>query len=120
LSATKTTVVAAFALVLTFVAGVFAGAVAHHVFGPRFHRPRPMQSMMVRHLDLRLNLTAAQRTQIERILEQRHARMRDEIDAVNADIERVLTPEQRKIFATMRMRPGRGMGPMHGGPPHHP
>ena len=120
MSATRTTVIAAFALVLTFVAGVFAGAVAHHLLGPRMHRPRPMQQMMVRHLDMRLNLTDAQRTKIEKILEQRHARMRGEIEAVNADIERVLTPEQRKIFATMRMRPGRGMGPMHGGAPHDP
>lgn len=120
MSATRTTVIAAFALVLTFVAGVFAGAVGHHVLGPRIHRPRPMQSMMIHHLDMRLDLTDAQQAQIERILEQRHARMRGEIEAVNADIERVLTPEQRKIFATMRMRPGRGMGPMHGDRPHPP
>jgi Spy/CpxP family protein refolding chaperone len=118
LSVTRNTLLAALALVLTFVAGFFAGAVAHHVVGPRIHRPRPMQAMMLHHLDRRLDLSDAQRAQIARILERRHARMRGEIEAVNGEIERVLTPEQRKIYAKIRMRPGRGPGPMHDGPMH--
>ena len=51
--------------------------------------------MMLRHLDLRLDLTDAQHAQIGRILEQRHARMRNELDATNAEIEKVLSVRRK-------------------------
>jgi Spy/CpxP family protein refolding chaperone len=105
LSATRTTVVAALALALTFGGGFLAGAFVHRAIVMGIHRPGPAAThMLLRHLDMRLDLTAAQRKQIEEILDRRHGRMRAEIDAANAEIERVLTPEQRARFAKMRMR----------------
>ena len=80
-----------------------AGAFAHRAVATRMHRPH-VSRMMLRHLDLRLDLTDAQRAQVEQILERHHAQMRGQLDAANAEIERVLTPEQRARFARMRMR----------------
>ena len=110
MSVTRTTIVAALALVLTFAGGFMLGAFAHRAVVTRLHRPSPAATRLVlRHLDLRLDLTDAQRAQIEKILERGHEHIRGEIDSTNAEIERVLTPEQRKRFARMRMR-------LHGGP----
>lgn len=110
MSATRTTLIAALALVLTFGGGFLAGAFAHRALAMRLHRPPPaVTHMMLNHLDRRLDLTDAQRAQIAQILERRHERMRAEIHAVNGEIERVLTPAQRERFARMRMR-------MHGRP----
>lgn len=103
MSRTKTTVVAVLVLLLTFAGGFMAGAFAHRAVAVRVLRPQASR-MMLRHLDLRLDLTDAQHAQIGRILEQRHARLRNELDATNAEIEKVLTPEQRARFARMRMR----------------
>ena len=123
MSATKTTIIAVLALVLTFTVGFVAGFAVHRVMGPPGPGHPAAPRMMLRHLDFRLGLTDAQRTQIEAILERRHERINEirdttrprmlaEINAANAEIEKVLTPEQREKFASMRLRlghpPGRG------------
>ena len=72
---------------------------------------------MLNRLDRRLDLTDAQRKQVEEILRRRHARInamwsgvrprvRAEVDATNAEIAKVLTPEQRAKFERMRMHLG--------------
>lgn len=115
MSATKTTLVAVLVLMLTFGAGVIAGAAVHHLWFE--HRevvhPFAMHAMLNR-LDRRLDLTDAQRKQIEEILRRRHAninatwsgvrpRVRAEVEAANAEIVKVLTPAQRSKFEKMRM-----------------
>ena len=128
MSATKTTVVAALALVLTFAGGVLAGAFGHRALTMRMHRMPPMASRaVIHHLDRRLDLSDAQRTRIEQILDRRHQRMyaltrsvrprvHAELEAANAEIIQILTPEQRREFAKIRMHLGPGHG---GGPPPH-
>jgi len=117
LSGTKTTVIAALVLVLTFAGGFAAGFVVHRFLPRERMMPALAAHAMLDHLDRRLDLTDAQRKQIEEILERRHSRIsqlwsdvrprvRAEIDATNAEIEKVLTPEQRAKFATMKMHLG--------------
>jgi Spy/CpxP family protein refolding chaperone len=128
LSATKTTFFAALVLVLTFAGGVLAGAFGHRALMMRTHRMPPMATRaIIHHLDRRLDLTDAQRTKIEQILETHHRRIyaltrsvrprvHAELEAANAEIAAVLTPEQRREFARIRMH----LGPGHrGGPPPH-
>ena len=114
-------------VIIAFVAGILVGVVGdhllfiHHVFGRGFVAGR-----IVARLDRELHLTPQQKTQVQQILDRHRTRIdavmsgvrpqvRQEIDATNAEIEKILTPEQRAQFAKMRMRmPGhRGMG----GPP---
>ncbi len=105
MSAARTTIVAVIVLVLTFGTGLVVG------FGVgRFAhlRPRPEIGMrlMLNRLDHHLDLTDAQESQIRAIFERRHAKMRDEIAQTNAEIEKVLTAEQREKFRKMRMHLG--------------
>ena len=104
MSATKNRVLAALVLVLTFSAGVIGGAAAHHLLALRRPLPPPAAHMLVRHLSRRLDLTEAQRTHLETVMRRRHERILAEVDAANAEIERVLTPAQREKYQKMRMR----------------
>lgn len=120
MSATKTTVVAVLVLLLTFAAGFIGGAAAHHLFiGHREGLP-PMPAML-NILDRRLDLTDAQRKQVEEILTRRRTRInamwanvrprvRAEVEATNAEIEKILTPEQRAKFERMKMHLSRRRG----------
>lgn len=123
----STTLVAALVILATFVAGALLGAVLDRVWlfarGP--HPPHPPAAFIVDRLDRRLHFTPDQRKQVLLIIERRQEnigliwasvrpRVRQEIDQTNAEIERVLTPEQRKEFDKIRMRlqprrDGRGM-----------
>lgn len=118
-SATRTTVVAAVLVVVTFIAGFVAGVVTDRAMlhAGRKRVPPFVGGAIVERLDRRLDLTDQQRAQIERILERRHARIdalwsgirprvRAEIQQTNEEIARVLTPEQRRIFNRMKMRVG--------------
>jgi Spy/CpxP family protein refolding chaperone len=103
-SSTKTVVIAAIVVLAAFVAGVCAGIFADRVLmhrGP--HPPRFASRMMMERLDRHLDLTDAQRAKIEQIIERHHRSIGTELAAANAEIERVLTPEQRQKFAKMRM-----------------
>ena len=113
--ATRTTLVAALVLLLTFGAGFIGGAAAHHLLIAHRESVRPIAARaMVRRLDRHLDLSDAQRKQVEEILRRRHAaidtiwssarpRVNAELDAANAEIEKILTPPQREKFAKMRM-----------------
>ena len=124
-SRTSTIVIASLVLVVTFAAGFVVGAVAdrymllHH--GPRRIPPMAVHAMIGR-LDHHLDLSREQRAQIEKILERRHQRMMklteevrprigQEIEQTNAEIERVLTPEQRRKFDDVKIRLGPMMHP---------
>jgi len=126
-SVTKTTAIAVIVVVLTFVAGVAVGMFSSHVMmlrGGHGAPPFPTRAMVNR-LDRHLDLTDAQRAKVQEIIERRHARIAEtwssvrpkvseEIARANAEIDAVLTSEQRTRFAKMKMRMGR-----RGGPPPH-
>ncbi len=115
MSATRTTFVAVLVLVLTFGAGFIGGAAVHHlVFAHREQMAPFAMRAMVNRLDRRLDLTDAQRKQVEEIIRRHHAsinaiwtdarpRVRQELQAANREIEQVLTPEQRTKYVKMRM-----------------
>jgi hypothetical protein len=123
----STATVAVIVLLATFVSGALLGIVADRVWmfthGPRM--PHPPASFLVDRLDRRLHFTADQRKEVLLIIERRQARIgqvwasvhpqvRQEVEQTNAEIERVLTPEQRAEFAKIRMkltprRDGRGI-----------
>lgn len=120
-------IIAALALVVTFVAGFVAGVVVDRVVvwhrGPG-HPPPLASHVMIGRLDHHLDLTDQQRAEIEKIIERRHERMNQlmagmrprmdaEIAETNAEIEKVLTPEQRAKFQDLKLR----LGPhgRHGG-----
>jgi Spy/CpxP family protein refolding chaperone len=111
-SAAKTTIVAIFVVVVTFTAGIAVGVFAAHVVHVRGeHMPSVFPTrMMVNRLDRRLDLTDAQRAQVEQIIRRHHgaitARVRTEIEQANAEITRILTPEQRKKFERIKLHLG--------------
>lgn len=124
MSVSKTAIIAAIVIALAFVAGFAAGVVADRVLLIRRPLPGPhplaVHAMAAR-LDHHLDLTDEQRRKIEAILERRHQEMNKvwaerrqemhkEIEETNAEIARVLTPEQREKFEEMKMR----LGPPHG------
>ena len=127
LSNTKTIVIACVIVLVTFVAGMFTGIFVDHLTrrphgGPRIRRAAA--HMMLSRLDRHLDLTDDQEKKIGEILRRRHERITElwegvrpqvskEIEATNAEIERLLTPEQRAKFQEMKMR----LGPPHDGPP---
>ena len=126
--ATKTTIAAVLVLVLTFGAGFIGGAAVHHLLiAHRESIPPFAMHAMVNRLDRRLDLTDAQRQQVEEILTRRrarinamvtgvHPRVRAELEATNAEIAKILTPEQRAKFEKMRMHLGRHAGRPQMGP----
>jgi len=112
----STTLVAVGILLLTFVVGLVLGVVGDRLL--LWARP-PVSphsaEFITRRLDRRLHFTPQQRQQVERIIAQRQTRIgqiwasvrpqvRQEIDQTNAEIERILTPEQRTEFAKIKMR----------------
>jgi Spy/CpxP family protein refolding chaperone len=126
-SVSKTTIIATIVVVLTFVAGFAVGMFSAHMimlYGGPGAPPFPAKAMVNR-LDRHLDLDDAQRAKVQEIIKRRHARIAatwssvrprvsEEIDRANAEIDAVLTPEQRAKFAKMKMRLGR-----RGSPPHH-
>jgi Spy/CpxP family protein refolding chaperone len=134
-SSTRTTAVVV--VIVAFIAGLFAGAAGDRFYLFRTHRLFPGRHMMdfaahriVDRLDRELHLTPQQKTQVQQIIDRHRVRIdavmsgvrpqvRQELDATNAEIEKILTPDQRTQFGKMRMRmPGRrGMGPPPPPPP---
>jgi Spy/CpxP family protein refolding chaperone len=121
-SSTRTSLLAAVVLLVTFGAGMAAGMFAVHLFHMRGMPGLDdiRAGLLVERLDRRLDLTDAQRKQIEEIIARRHQRIMSitadvrpaihkEIFAANAEIEKVLTPEQLKKWERIKMRlmPGR-------------
>ena len=112
----STVLVAAGILLLTFIVGLILGVVGDRIWQWAHPRPlHPSASFIASRLDRRLHFTPQQRKEVERIIAQRQDRIghiwesvrpqvRQEIDQTNAEIERILTPEQRAEFAKIRMR----------------
>lgn len=113
----STTLLAAVALLVTFIAGLLVGAVgARFFFGRRTYRlPPPAAQFMMKRLDRTLDLTPQQEVEITRILQKHHQRtgavlsgvrpqIRREVEQTNAEIQGVLTPEQRTKFEGIKMR----------------
>ncbi len=129
-------------VVAVFLAGMGGGVILDRYVGPR--RPpggRLMQELgggraagpaTIRHglvSDLQLSadqqakldaIFAARHKRIQEIQNQNRARFETEQQELRAEIEQILTPEQRKRFAEwlarepmpgLRRMPGRGMGP---------
>ncbi|HET7437427.1 MAG TPA: hypothetical protein VFN10_22170, partial [Thermoanaerobaculia bacterium] len=103
-------------MAITFLAGAAAGVLGDHLF--LLHRMHSMHAraphFLAQHLARRLDLTAAQKQQVEAILVKHHQRInqiqdetrpkvRGEIDAASKEIETVLTPEQREKFRHLPM-----------------
>lgn len=118
-TASKTVVIAALALVVTFLAGFVTGIAAVRILHRGGRVPPIVEQTLLNRLDRQLDLTDAQRAEIRKIIVRRHERietmwanvhpeMRAEIERTNEEIERVLTPEQRVKFQSLRlhMRPG--------------
>lgn len=120
-------VIALVAGILLGVAGDRAYLFSHRRLAPPQHGPG-MVPFMVRRLDHELHLTDAQKTAITQILEQRRTRVealmngvrpqvRQEIDRTDAEISRLLTPEQRSKYETIRRRMNRRHDRDHRGGP---
>jgi hypothetical protein len=111
------------------VTAVFIGGLLVGIAGDRFylfhhHRlfPGPRNAQfatrrIVDHLDRELHFNAQQKTEVQKIIDRHHVRIdavmtgiqpqvRSEIDAANAEIDKILTPEQRDRFKAIRMRMG--------------
>lgn len=115
MSASNTRLLAAVALVVTFVVGAVVGVVADHVYLLHHGTPRRSPAFVVSRLDHRLHFTGRQRAAVTEIIERRQKRIaglwagvrpvvRQEIEETNKEIDRVLTPGQRVEFARIRMR----------------
>jgi len=112
------------------IVGALIGVAGDHLF--LIHRHELLRREFAAHrivdrLDRELHLTAQQKSQIQRILDTHHQRMHDimsnvrprmrqEIEAGNAEIEKILTPQQREQFQHLKMR----MPPGRGGPRREP
>jgi Spy/CpxP family protein refolding chaperone len=120
-SNTRTAAIAV--VVVAFLAGILVGVAGDHLYlihnGRLFprHAARFAADRMTDRLTHELDLTPQQKTQVQQIIERHRAKIdatmaavrpqvRQELDATNAEIETVLTPEQKTKFANLRMRVG--------------
>ena len=118
-------------VIIAFVAGLFVGIAGDRLyFHRRFPGPRDFgPGRIVERLNRELHLTPDQKSQVQKIVDSHRTRIesimgpvrpeiRKELDATNAEIEKVLTPDQRAEFEKMLKRmPGRrGMSAQ---PPSH-
>ncbi|HEX9500411.1 MAG TPA: hypothetical protein VGA10_02035 [Thermoanaerobaculia bacterium] len=104
-------------VIAAFIGGVFVGIAGDH-FYLLHHRPaRPQFSTrrIVEHLDRELHFSPQQKSDVQQIIDRHHARIdtlmagiqpqvRAELDTVNAEIEKILTPQQRVEFKKIQMR----------------
>ena len=120
-SNTRTAAVAV--VVVAFIAGILVGVAGDHLYpiksgrlAPR-HTSRFASDRMAERLTKELDLSPQQKTQVQQIIERHRAKIdatmasvrpqvRQELDATNAEIETVLTPDQKTKFANLRMRIG--------------
>ena len=126
-------------MIVAFIAGLIVGIAGDRFYLFRSHRLFPSRKSadfaahhIVDRMDRELHFTAEQKAQVQQIIDRHRVRIdalmsgvrpqvRQELDASNAEIEKILTPDQRVQFSKMRMKmPGgrRGLGPS--GPPPKP
>ena len=113
--------IAVVTVVATLIVGFLIGVVADRAWlvrhGPRFspRAQRFITDRIVKRLDGELHFTDQQRAQVTQIIQARQKRIaaiqvavrpqiRAEIDQTNAEIEKILTPEQRTKFQQIKMR----------------
>ncbi|MEA2164300.1 MAG: hypothetical protein QOK37_2427 [Thermoanaerobaculia bacterium] len=119
----KTRTAAVVVVIVAFLAGILVGVAGDHLYlirsgrlAPR-HNSRFAADRMAERLAGQLDLSAQQKTQVQQIIERHRAKIdatmnsvrpqvRQEVEATNAEIETILTPEQRTKFADLRMRIG--------------
>jgi hypothetical protein len=118
---TSTKVVATIVVVVAFVGGLVIGAIGDRLWtlhrGPGAHRLaiHAITARVLSRLDSELSLTPQQHEQVKKILDAHAARMQTiwegvrpqihrEVDQNNAEIEQVLTPEQRQKFDKLKMQ----------------
>jgi hypothetical protein len=113
--------IAVVTVIATLIVGFLIGVVAdrawliHH--GVRFgsRTQRFQVDRIVKRLDGELHFTDQQRAQVTSIIQERQQRIaviqggvrpqiRAQIDQTNAEIEKILTPEQRTKFEEIKMR----------------
>ncbi|HSP17623.1 MAG TPA: hypothetical protein VLV78_22955 [Thermoanaerobaculia bacterium] len=130
MSSSNTKILAAVALLITFLVGAVIGVVGDRIFIAIHGAPHRSPQMMARHLGYVLHLSDAQKAQVMEIITRHQQRIaaitatsrpavQQELEQANAEIERILTPEQREKFARMRMRllPRRHGAPAQAGAP---
>jgi Spy/CpxP family protein refolding chaperone len=110
-------------VIVAFLAGILVGVAGDHFYlirsGRLFprHAARFAADRMADRLAGELGLTPQQKTQVQKIIERHRAKIeaatssvrplvRQELDATNAEIEIILTAEQRTKFASLRMHVG--------------
>jgi len=110
-------------VIVAFVAGILVGVAGDHLYlihsGRLFprHASHFAADRMTEHLGRELQLSPQQKTQVQQIIEKHRAKIdetmssvrpqvRQELDATNAEIEKILTPDQKTKFAKLRMRMG--------------
>ena len=110
---------------VAFIAGLFAGIAGDRLY---FHRMFPGRrdfgsAHIVDRLNRELHFSSQQKTEVQQIFDRHRVRIdalmsgvrpqiRQELDATNAEIDKILTPDQRATFAKIRMRmQRRGMAP---------
>jgi Spy/CpxP family protein refolding chaperone len=119
-SNTRTAAIAV--VVVAFLAGILVGVAGDHLYLIRSGRLSPRHGRfatdrMTDRLTHELDLSPQQKTQVQQIIERHRAKIdatmanvrpqvRQELDATNAEIDKILTPEQRTKFANLRMRIG--------------
>ena len=120
-TSTSTKVIATIVVLLAFFGGLVIGVIGdriwtmHHGPGPRPFAVHLVTARILDRLDHELNLTPQQRTQVKQILDAHAQRIqgvwngvqpqiRAEIDRNNAEIARVLNPDQRQKFERLKMQ----------------
>jgi hypothetical protein len=118
---TSAKTIAALVVILAFIAGLLIGIVGDRIYLFRNRDRVGMRAMrsitehIVARLDRDLQLTPQQHDEVMRIFETRRQhieainaavrpQIRREIDEGNAEIEKILTPEQRVKFDKLKMR----------------
>ncbi|MEA2237787.1 MAG: hypothetical protein QOC81_2511 [Thermoanaerobaculia bacterium] len=119
----RTRTAAVVVVIVAFLAGILVGVAGDHLYLIRSGRLFPRHGShfaadrMTDRLANELQLSAQQKTQVQQIIERHRAKIdaamsnvrpqvRQELDATNAEIEAVLTPDQRTKFAALRMHLG--------------
>ncbi len=113
--------IAVVTVVATLIVGFLIGVVADRAWIIRHGLPRSQRTQrfttdrIVARLDGQLHFTESQRAQVTQIIQARQQRIaaiqtavrpqiRAQIDQTNAEIEKILTPEQRTTFQQIKMR----------------